>query len=306
MKSSLLTIVGGGPAGLAAALYGARAGLEPLLIEKLSPGGQVLVTDWVENYPGFVDGASGYDLMERFVAHARRFGVEEMNGEVTSLVPKDGGVEVRLAGGEVVESRAVIVATGAGPNQLRVPGEKEFTGKGVSYCATCDGPFFRDRVVAVVGGGDSAVQEAVFLTKFAKKVYLIHRRDRLRAIKVLQEKALSHPKIEVVWDTVVERIEGSELVERVALYNRKEGRRWELEVDGVFIFVGIRPHTEFLTGLLEMDELGFIVTDDWMRTSRAGIYAAGDCRSKPLRQIITAAAEGATAAYAVEHDLAMA
>ncbi len=286
-------------------MYGGRAGLKPLLIEKLSPGGQVLVTDWVENYPGFPDGLSGYDLIEKFASHARLFGMEELSGEIEEIQPVDGGFELSLSGGEPVFSRKVIVATGAGPNKLGVPGEEELTGKGVSYCATCDGPFFRDQTVAVVGGGDSAVQEAVFLTKFASKVYLIHRRDSLRAIKILQDKAFSNPKIEMVWNTVVESIKGKDGVESVELFNRSEGRRWELKVDGVFIFVGIRPNTGFLKGLVDLDENGFIVTDDWMRTSRPGIYAAGDCRSKPLRQIVTAAAEGATAAYAVEHDLAM-
>ncbi len=305
VRRELLTIIGAGPAGLAAALYGGRAGLEPLLVEKLSPGGQVLVTDWVENYPGFPDGISGYELMEKFAAHARRFGMKELNGEVESIFPGEEGIELKLVDGESILSRAVIVATGAGPNLLGVPGEKEFTGKGVSYCATCDGPFFRGKVVAVVGGGDSAVQEAAFLTKFAEKVYLIHRRDRLRAIKILQDKALSNPKIEPIWNTVVERIQGSQFVEGVSLYNRREDRRWDLPVDGVFIFVGIHPHTDFLADVVELDEQGFIVTDQWMRTGRPGIYAAGDCRSKPLRQIVTAAAEGATAAYAVEHDLSM-
>ncbi len=305
MKKVLLSIIGAGPAGLGAALYAGRARLEPLLIEKLSPGGQVLVTDWVENYLGFPEGISGYDLIDKFASQARRFGVQEINGEVEAVRPVEGGFEIALVNDQPIFSKKVIIATGAGPNRLGIPGESELTAKGVSYCATCDGPFFRDKVVAVVGGGDSAVQEAVFLTKFARQVFLIHRRDRLTAIKILQEKALSNPKIEVIWNSVVERIKGQTKVEAVELYNRSEDRRWEMKVDGVFVFVGIRPHTDFVSGLVETDQAGFIITDEWMRTSLPGIYAVGDCRSKPLRQIITAVAEGAIAAYAVEHDLSL-
>jgi len=301
-----LSIIGAGPAGLAAALYASRARIETLLIEKLSPGGQVLVTDWIENYLGFPDGISGYDLIEKMASHARKFGVAEKNGEVESVSRDDesGIITLELAGGERIESKAVIIATGARPNRLNVPGEDELTGKGVSYCATCDGPFFRDQVVAVVGGGDSAVQEALFLTRFAKKVFLIHRRDQLRAIKVLQEKALSHPKIEIIWDTVVESINGNNTVKSLTLSNRKSGAKGELSVEGVFIFVGIHPNTDFVRGFVSMDDRGFIITDEWMKTSVLGVYAVGDCRAKPLRQIITATGEGATAAYGVEHYLA--
>ncbi len=300
-----LVIIGGGPAGLTAGIYACRARLNTILLEKTSPGGQVLVTDYVENYPGFPEKISGYELIDKMVAQAKRFDLNIENGEVASVVPRPGKgiIELGLTGGKVLEPKAVIVATGASPNKLNVPGEQELTGKGVSYCATCDGPFFRDQEVAVIGGGDSAVQEALFLTKIVKKVYLIHRRNELRAIKLLQEKALSEPKIEPVWDTVVETIEGKEQVEALSLLNRKTGERSKLPVQGVFIFVGIQPNTSFVQGLVKTDERGFITTDEWMRTSVQGIFAAGDCRSKPLRQISTAVGDGASAAFAVEHLL---
>ena len=300
-----LIIIGGGPAGLTAGIYACRAALRTVLLEKLSPGGQVLVTDWVENYPGFPEGVAGYDLMDRMTAQAKRIGLDIQNGEVISISPAGGreGLEVRLSGDQGLTSRALIIATGASPNQLGVPGEREFTGRGVSYCATCDGPFFRDQVVAVVGGGDSAVQEALFLSKIVKKVYLIHRRDELRAVKILQDKALAEPKIEPVWNSVVESINGKEQVESVSIFNLKDNQRSVLPVQGVFIFVGIQPNTSFVRGLVETDERGFIVTDEWMRTSAKGVFAAGDCRAKPLRQISTAVGDGATAAFAAEHML---
>ncbi len=300
-----LVIIGGGPAGLTSGIYACRARLRTLLLEKVSPGGQVLVTDFVENYPGFPEGLAGYELIDKMVAQAKRFDLKIENGEVTSISPQEeqGLIQVQLAGDRVLTPKAVIVATGASPNKLGVPGEQEFTGRGVSYCATCDGPFFRDQEVAVVGGGDSAVQEALFLTKIVKKVYLIHRRDELRAIKLLQEKALAEPKIEPVWNTVVEAIEGKDQVEALSLLNRKTGERSKLPVQGVFIFVGIRPNTSFVKEVVDTDERGFILTDEWMQTSVQGIFAAGDCRSKPLRQISTAVGDGATAAFGVEHLL---
>ena len=300
-----LVIIGGGPAGLTAGIYACRARLQTVLLEKTSPGGQVLVTDYVENYPGFPDKVSGYALIDQMVAQAKRFGLSIENGEVASVAPRQdkGVIELGLAGGKTLSPRSVIVATGASPNQLGVPGEKELTGKGVSYCAVCDGPFFRDQEVAVVGGGDSAVQEALFLTKIVKKVYLIHRRDELRAIKLLQERALSEPKIQPVWNSVVEKINGSDQVESLSLLNRETGEHSSLSVQGVFIFVGIQPNTSFLKNLLKTDERGFIITDEWMRTSVQGIFAAGDCRAKPLRQISTPVGDGACAAFAVEHML---
>jgi len=298
-----LAIIGGGPAGLTAYLYAARARLNTVLIEKLSPGGQVLVTDFVENYPGFPEGLPGWELMDKFVAHVKKLGFTPKRGEVTALKIEGDLKKICLAEGEEILAKAVIIATGASPNKLGVPGEKELTGKGVSYCATCDGPFFRDQVVAVVGGGNTAVQEAIFLTKFAKKVFLIHRRDQLRAQKILQERAFANPKIEFIWNTVVEEILGKEKVEGVRLKNRKTGKTSTLAVDGVFIFIGIRPQSEFVKGLLPTDERGFIITDCEMRTEIPGIFAAGDVRSKACRQIVTAAGDGATAAFMAEHYL---
>ena len=304
MDKKQLVIIGGGPAGLAAAIYAGRSELDGLLLEKLSPGGQVLITDRVDNYPGFPDGITGFDLVDKMAAHARKFGIEEKNGEVTRITRQDdSSFVISLAGDEDILTQTIILATGATHRALGVKGEEELTGRGVSYCATCDGPFFRDQVVAVVGGGDSAVQEAIFLTKFAKKVYVIHRRDELRATKVLQKKAMENPSIEFVWGSMVQEIIGSENVEAVKILNKRTGKESSLEVQGVFIFVGIQPNTGFLKGLVDMDERGFIRTDEWMRTSERGIYAAGDCRLKPLLQIVTAVSDGATAAFAVEHDL---
>ncbi len=298
-----LVIIGGGPAGLTAYLYAARARLNCVLVEKLSPGGQVLVTDLVENYPGFPEPLSGFELMDRFLAQVKKLGLQTINGEVVRLETDGDLKKVVFSDGRVLETRAVIIATGARPNRLGVPGEKELTGKGVSYCATCDGPFFRDQEVAVVGGGNTAVQEAIFLTRFAKRVYLIHRRDQLRAQKILQERALANEKITIFWNRVVEEILGQDQVEGVRLRNVKTGEEETLKVQGVFIFVGISPQSEFVKGVLPLDEKGFIITDCEMRTEVPGVFAAGDVRSKACRQIVTAAGDGATAAYMAEHYL---
>lgn len=304
MEKKQLVIIGSGPAGLAAAIYAGRSELNGLMLEKLSPGGQVLITDKVDNYPGFPESITGFDLVDRMSAHAKKFGIEQKNGEVISIRrQEDSSFRIGLAGDEEIHSDIIILATGATYRRLGAKGEKELAGRGVSYCATCDGPFFRDQTVAVVGGGDSAVQEAIFLTRFVKKVYIIHRRDELRATMILQKKAFKNPAIEFVWDSTVEEITGTESVDGVIVLNKKTGKKDVLEVQGVFIFVGIQPNTDFLKGLVEMDERGFIKTDDWMRTSEKGIYAAGDCRLKPLLQIVTAVSDGATAAFAVEHDL---
>ncbi len=298
-----LVIIGGGPAGLTAYLYAARARLNCVLVEKLSPGGQVLVTDLVENYPGFPEPLSGFELMDRFLAQVKKLGLQTINGEVVRLETEGDLKKIVFSDGRVLETRAVIIATGARPNRLGVPGEKELTGKGVSYCATCDGPFFRDQEVAVVGGGNTAVQEAIFLTRFAKRVYLIHRRDQLRAQKILQERALANEKITIFWNRVVEEILGQDQVEGVRLRNVKTDEEETLKVQGVFIFVGISPQSEFVKGVLPLDEKGFIITDCEMRTEVPGVFAAGDVRSKACRQIVTAAGDGATAAYMAEHYL---
>jgi thioredoxin reductase (NADPH) len=296
-----LIIIGAGPAGMAAALYAGRAMIRTLMVEKIGAGGQMLWTDLIDNYLGFPEGIAAYELIEKMAAHAKRFGVEELAGEVSSIECDEaqGCVRVRIDD-KIFSPKAVIVATGASPRRLGVKGETEFTGKGVSYCATCDGAFFRGQTVAVVGGGDTAVQEALFLTKFAKKVYIIHRRDQLRAAGILRERALSDPKIEPVWNTVVEEIEGDNAVKALLLRNKLTGEGKRLPVEGIFVFVGMDPNTRFLPDGVKKDERGFLITDEWMRTSLPRVFAAGDCRSKPLRQIITAVGDGATAAFAVE------
>ncbi len=297
-------ILGAGPAGMAAALYASRAKLDTLFVERLSPGGQMLWTHWVENYLGFPDGIQAFELVDKMAEHCRKFGIREMSGEATAINgDAKSGFEVVFAGDISVRCRAVIIATGASPKRLDVPGEVELTGKGVSYCATCDGAFFRDQVVAVIGGGDTAIEEALFLTRFASKVYVVHRRDSLRATKILQERAFANPKLEFVWDSVVERIVGDDAVKAVSLLNKKSGTTTDLALDGVFVFIGMDPNLAFVPETVKRDESGFILTDAWMKTSVPGIFAAGDCCSKPLRQIITAVSDGATAAFAVSHML---
>lgn len=260
-------------------------------------------TDWVDNYPGFPEGISGFELAERFAAQAKRFELPIKLGEVQSMDLAGPVKKVFLAGGETLTSLAVILATGARPNQLGIPGEKELTGKGVSYCATCDGPFYRGLEIAVVGGGDTAVQEAVHLTKFATKVYVIHRRDQLRAARVIQEKAFANDKIEFIWNTVVTEIIGGTEVERIRLKNVKSGEEKNLDVKGCFVLIGIRPNKE----MLPLDQLandgGFIRTDKEMQTSQPGVMSAGDICSKEMRQIVNAAGEGAVACISVERYL---
>lgn len=293
-------IIGGGPAGLAAGIYAARARLHTLLIEKLGQGGQILLTNWIENYPGFPEGVSGFHLAELFSQQATNFGLEIINGEVDTITEKEGDKEIRIQNQNFL-TKTLIVASGASPLRLGVDGEEEMIGKGVSFCATCDGPFYKDKVVAVVGGGDSAVEEAIFLTKFAKKVYIIHRRDELRATKILQERALNNTGIEILWDSVVEKIEGDKQgVKRIHLKNVKSQKLSGLDSDGIFIYIGIKPNVDFLPRELRRDSRDFLMTDENMETSIPGIFAAGDVRSKLLRQVVTAVGDGATAAFAAE------
>ncbi|MEW6218442.1 MAG: thioredoxin-disulfide reductase [Thermodesulfobacteriota bacterium] len=301
-----LVIIGGGPAGLTAGLYGARARLELVLLEKVGVGGQVLVTEWVDNYPGFPDGIAGPDLVERMRAQAERFGLAIRQAEVEGLDLTGPQPQIRLAEAETLACRSLIIASGARPTALGVPGEAELRGRGVSYCATCDGPFFRDREIVVVGGGDTAVQEAHFLTRFARRVTVVHRRDSLRAAKVLQERAVANDKIAFCWNSRVIRILGSTEVEGVELEAIPSGQRSILPADGVFVFIGIRPNNEFLpSGALAVDPWGFLITDAEMQTSVPGVFAAGDIRSKNVRQISTAVGEAAVAALAAEgHALA--
>ncbi len=294
-----LVIIGAGPGGLTAALYAARARLSVLMLEKVAPGGQILVTDWIENYPGFPEGISGPDLMERMLDQVRRFDVEIQSGEVVSM-DLDGPVKTLYLTDKHVTARAVIIASGSSPQSLGVPGENRYIGRGVSTCATCDAPFFKDAVVAAVGGGDTAVQESLFLTRFVRKVYLVHRRDELRAVKVLQERARDNEKIEILWDSTVEEIKGGEAgVNAVAIRNLKTGDISDRAVEGCFIWVGTIPNTGFIKGQVDLDEQGFIITDDRRRTNKPGVFAVGDVRNTPLRQVVTAAGDGAVAANEV-------
>jgi thioredoxin reductase (NADPH) len=295
-------IIGGGPAGLTAGLYNARARLNVLLLERLAPGGQVLTTDSVENYPGFPEPISGFELMDRMKTQAEKFGLKIQSEDVTGLElsPKRKAV---LTGGGALETKAIILCCGAAWKKLGVEGEDQLIGKGVSFCATCDGPFYRNQEVAVIGGGDTAVEEAIFLTRFVSKVHLVHRRDRLRATKVLQERAMSHEKIEFIWDSVPVKILGEKGVEAIELRNVKTQSVFRKSVQGVFVFIGTLPNTDIVKGLIRLDEAGFVVTDDNMQTSVPGVFAAGDIRSKLFRQISTAVGEGATASFAVEKYL---
>jgi thioredoxin reductase (NADPH) len=297
-----VVIIGAGPAGLTAAIYAARAKLDAIVIEKVVPGGQILITDWIENYPGFPEGLTGADLIQKMTEQAARFGVPITFDAVLSIEKTpDGIIHVKLAG-RTLTAKAVIVVTGASPKKLGIPGEDEFYGRGVSTCATCDAPFFKNSVVAAVGGGDTAAQEALFLTRFAQKVYLIHRRDELRAARLLQERIFANEKIEMVWDSVVMAINGSVAgVTGVSIKNVKTGQDSELKVDGCFLWVGITPNTGFIKDVVKCDAAGFIVVNDRMETSVPGIFAAGDVRNTPLRQVATAVGDSAIATVEAAH-----
>ncbi|MCK5071592.1 MAG: thioredoxin-disulfide reductase [Desulfocapsa sp.] len=298
-----LIILGAGPAGLTAGLYAARARTDHLLIEKGAEGGQVLLTDWIDNYPGFPDGISGFDLAEKMMAQAKRFELNSMFGNVVSMDLTKTIKHLELEDGPPLTCDTLIICTGAHPRPLGVPGEKELSGKGVSYCATCDAPFYRNMKVAVIGGGNTAVQEASHLTKFADHVTLIHRRDELRATKVVQEKAFANPKLDFIWNSNVTEISGTEGVEELQLVDN-DGKKSTLKVDGVFVLIGVLPNNEMLPlDILKADNGGFIPTDLETRTAVTGVMAAGDIRSKEVRQVINAAGEGATAVLAAEQYL---
>lgn len=300
-----LVIIGAGPAGLSAGLYGARALMSTLIIEKDKTGGQIVTTDEVANYPGSIHEATGPSLIARMVEQCDEFKAERTKDTITEF-DFSGKIKVLKGEKETYHAKSVLIATGAVPRKLGVPGEKEFTGKGVSYCATCDGAFFTDMEVFVIGGGDSAVEEALFLTKFAEKVTIVHRRDELRAAKSIQEKAFAHPKVDFLWDTVIEEIKGDGIVESVVFKNVKTGETREHLADeefgtfGIFVFTGYLPSTGMFKDTFTMDDQGYIVTDDQMRTNIEGVFAAGDCRSKVLRQVVTATADGAIAAVVAE------
>jgi thioredoxin reductase (NADPH) len=300
-----VVILGAGPAGLTAAIYAARANLAPIVVTGSLFGGQLALTTEVENFPGFPDGVLGPELMELMKRQAERFGAEIRFGEVTDVTLSRYPLRLTL-NGEVLEAKALIVATGASARLLDVPGESEFFGRGVSTCATCDGFFYRGKHVVVVGGGDSAVEEGTFLTRYATKVSLIHRRDRLRASQILQERALKNEKMSFVWDTVVDKIIGDEKtgVSAVHLRNVKTGAEEDLSVDGVFIAIGHVPHTKLFDGQLKLDEQGYIVTDTRMHTNVRGVFACGDCQDYVYRQAITAAGTGCMAAIEAEKFLA--
>lgn len=295
-----MAILGGGPAGLTAAIYGARAGHSVILIEKMLFGGEIVSSARLDNYPGFPEGLTGAEFGERLEKQAERFGVELTMALLQEARLFENPKQIVTSAGKVT-ARKVIIATGTVPRKLGVPGEDKLLGKGVSHCATCDGAFFRDQEVAVAGGGDAAAEEALFLTRFARKIYIIHRRDRLRAVKVLQDKLLSHPAVEILWDSRILSIKGDQKVEGLELA-QKENDRY-LPVDGLFIYIGRDPKTDLFKDEIELDENGFILTDEEMRTSCPGVFAAGDVRFKLLRQVVTAAADGAVAAYMAAREL---
>ena len=294
-------ILGGGPAGLSAGIYASRGAISTAIVDINMFGGQPSNYLELENYPGF-SVVGGYDLMEKFEEHADKFGVQKFPMMEIEKIDLKSNPKVILTKDTEFRAKSVIIATGAQPMKLGVPGEKEFVGRGVSYCAVCDGAFYREKTVAVVGGGNAAVEEAMYLTKFADKVYVIHRRDELRADKIVQERAFKNEKIEFIWDSVVKEILGDDLVHTAVLENVKTKEIKKLPVDGVFPYIGITPSVEKISGQLEQDAGGFIMTDETMKTSLDGVYAVGDVRHTPLRQVITAASDGAIGAvYAVKY-----
>ena len=294
-----VVIIGSGPAGMAAGIYAKRAGLAVVILEKTGiSGGQVLSTYEVDNYPG-LPMSNGFDLSEKFREHAEHLGVE-IKAAAVGRIEDRGETKLLYTEDETYETRTVILATGAEHAKLGVPGEEELTGMGVSYCATCDGAFFRGRTVAVVGGGDVAVEDAIFLARGCEKVYLIHRREELRAAKILQDALMKLPNVEILWNCELKEIQGEDQVENLLIYNNKTQQTNPLAVSGVFIAVGNVPNTELVKGLVDMDEKGYIIADETCATSVPGIFAAGDVRTKQLRQIITAAADGANAVTSVE------
>lgn len=296
-----VAIVGGGPAGLTAALYTARSGRKTIIIEKSMPGGQAALTSWIENFPGFPEGVSGPDLMMKFYQQAIQFGAEMITEDVLSAELHDDIKKIKTNNNSI-EAMSVIIASGAQAKRLGVEGEAKYLGRGVSYCATCDGAFFKDKKVAVVGGGDAAVEEAIFLTKFASQVQIIHRRDDLRATKILQERAFNNPRIKFVFSSLIEEIKGSKGVEKMVVKDIKTGVTREEDIDGVFVFIGTVPNTEWLEGL-DLNENGYIQTDSFLTTNLPGVFAAGDVREKFLRQVSTAVGDGATAAMSTERYL---
>ena len=294
-----VVIIGGGPAGLTAGIYTARARLRSLLIEKAIAGGLIVNAGLVENYPGFPQGISGLELTDSMNQQAVKFGMETLLAEVTGLDLKGEQKIVKTTEGDIV-AKAVIIASGSGRVKLDVPGEEEFTGRGVAYCAICDAYFYRDLPVVVVGGGNAAINEALDLSKFVAKVTVIHRRQELRATRILQEKAFADPKIEFLWNTVVEAIEGEDVVKRIKLRNVRTGEKSAMDISGIFVAIGFKPNTDYLKGVLSLDANGAIITNEKMETEVPGIFAAGDIRSGSIRQVVAGAGDGAVAARYAE------
>jgi len=296
-----LIIIGGGPGGLAAGIYAMRAALKTVLIEKGAHGGQMTMSDEVENYPGF-EQISGMELSMKFAEHARSYGIEMISDEVEAIEPGLAHHEVRLAGGEVIRGYAVVLATGGSPRKLGIPGEDKYYGKGVSYCAVCDGFFFREKTVAVVGGGDTACEEALYLAKLARHVYLIHRRDELRASKILQKRVMDECKIEVLWNTLATEVLADEQgVNAVAIEDARTGDSRQLDVEGAFIFIGFEPNNALVPAGVKMNADGYVMTNEKCETAIPGLFVIGDLREKYARQIVVSAADGATAALAAAH-----
>ena len=302
-EAEKVIIIGSGPAGLTAGIYTARAMLDPLLLAGSAMGGQLMTTTDVENFPGFPEGILGPELMQRMLQQAERFGTRVLYEDAVRVNLREHPFTVETSAGNVFRCLALIIATGASPRRLGLPSEEKFFGRGVSTCATCDGWFYRDKVVCVIGGGDSAMEESLYLTHHARKVYVIHRRDQLRASKIMQERAFKNPKIEFIWNTVVTEILGDQTVTGVRLRNVKTGEESELPLDGVFLAIGHEPNTKLFEGQLELDERGYIVVDRYQRTSVPGVFAAGDCHDHPFRQAITAAGFGCAAAIMAERWL---
>ncbi len=294
-KKVKVLIIGSGPAGLSAALYAARADLSPIVLTGMTLGGQASLTHIIENYPGFPEGLGGAELGELFKVQAERFGAEVVYDTAIEVDLSSQPYKVKTYGGEY-HADTIVISTGANPRHLEIPGEEEFTGKGVSYCGTCDGFFFKDKEVVVVGGGDSALEEGLFLTRFATKVTVVHRRDELRASPILQTRAANNPKINYIWDTVLEDIQGDDAVKKVTLKNRKTEKESSFNTDGVFIFIGHTPNTELFKDKLEMDEIGYLVVNNFMETNVPGVFAAGEVADSHFKQVITSAGMGAAAA----------
>lgn len=306
MEEIDIAIIGSGPAGLAAAVYAARAQRRTVVFEKNIVGGQIATTGDVENYPGFPEGINGLDLALAMQRQAERFGAETVYEGISAIIPDEEGLGFTLESesGGTRHAKTVIVTAGADYNKLGIPGEAEMVGKGVSYCATCDAAFFKDVPVIVVGGGDAAVDEALFTTRYASKVYLVHRREELRASRILQDRLFANEKVEVIWNTVVESVNGEDAVTSATLRNIQTGETRDLPVEAVFIFIGQTPNTSVLRGLVPLDPGGHAIVDLWMQTPVPGLYVAGDIRSEAARQLVTAAGDGATAAIRAEHFLA--